>query len=42
MSKHVTISAIEGAVRFALPIAGAPRVPANPLLNMRAKFRNRK
>jgi hypothetical protein len=25
-----------------LPMAGAPRVPANPLLNMMAKFRNRK
>jgi hypothetical protein len=25
-----------------LPIAGAPRVPANPLLNMMARFRNRK
>lgn len=25
-----------------LPIAGAPRVPANPLLRMITKFRNRK
>jgi hypothetical protein len=25
-----------------LPIAGAPRVPANPLLSLTAKFRNRK